>query len=69
MEDWEIVSIEAELDKLRDEREEKENADSNIAATGATGENSGCGKMLLMLIIGLLLFRFVAEFFSLFFNR
>ncbi len=67
-ENWETVSIEAELDKLRDEREEKEKSAPATGATGATGKKSGCGKMLLMLIIGLLLFRLVAELFSLFFQ-
>jgi hypothetical protein len=61
MEDWEIVSIEAELDKLRDEREEKENS---APATGATGKKSGCGKTLLMLFIGLLLWSFLGIFFN-----
>ncbi len=65
MEDWEIVSIEVELDKLRDEREKLAPA---TGATGATEKKSGCGKMLLMLIIGLLLFRLVAELLSLFFQ-
>jgi hypothetical protein len=55
MEDWNIVSIEAELDRLRDERE-KENS-----APTATGTNSGCGKVVLWLCIGLLFLRFVAE--------
>lgn len=56
MEDWEIVSIEMELDRLRDEKE-------NSAPT-ATGKKSGCGKLVLWLCIGLLLFRFVTQIFS-----
>ncbi len=62
MEDWEIVSIEVELDKLRDEREEKE---KSAPATGATGKKSG-GKMLLYFILGLVLFQIVGAFLSIF---
>ncbi len=67
MEDWEIVSIEVELDKLRDEREEKE---KSAPATGATGKKSGCLSLtsLLMLFAGMLLFKMITEFFSLFFQ-
>jgi hypothetical protein len=61
MEDWEIVSIEVELDKLRDEREKLAPA---TGATGATGKKSGCGKTLLMLFIGLLLWSFLGIFFN-----
>ncbi len=58
MENWEIVSVEAELDRLRDEKEK-----SAQGAT-ATGEKSGCGKMILWFCIGLLVLRCVAELFS-----
>ncbi len=68
MEDYDIVSIEAELDRLRDEREQKEKENSKLTRT-ATGEKSGCGKMILMLFAGLLLFRLILEIFSLFFQR
>jgi hypothetical protein len=60
-ENWETVSIEAELDKLRDEREKLAPA---TGATGATGKKSGCGKMLLLLFIGLLLWSFLGIFFN-----
>jgi hypothetical protein len=49
-ENWETVSIESELDKLRDEREKKENLE--LSAT-ATGTNSGCARILIGLLIGL----------------
>ncbi len=66
MEDWEIVSIEAELDRLRDEREKK--GDSKLTPT-APSSNLGCGTILLMLFAGMLLFKAITEFFSLFFQR
>lgn len=65
MEDYDIVSIEMELDRLRDEREERENS---APATGATGANLGCGTMLLMLVGGMLLLRAITELLSLFFQ-
>ncbi len=72
MEDWEIVSIEVELDKLRDEREEKENSAPTTGATGATGKKSGCGCLsltsLLMLFAGMILFKAITELLSLFFQ-
>ncbi len=49
-ENWETVSIESELDKLRDEREKKENLE--LSAT-ATATNSGCARILIGLLIGL----------------
>jgi hypothetical protein len=47
MENWEIVSIESELDRLRDEKENLE------ASATATGTNSGCARILIGLLIGL----------------
>lgn len=62
MEDWNesflAVEVERELEKHRAERE-----NLDLSAT-ATGTNSGCGKVVLWLCIGLLLLRFVAELFS-----
>ncbi len=55
MEDWEIVSIESELDRLRDEKE-----NSDIAAT-ATGKNSGCAKTALLIILGIVIFKIFLE--------
>ncbi len=55
MEDWEIVSIEMELDRLRDEKE-----NSDIAAT-ATGKNSGCASTLLLIVLGIIIFRLFGE--------
>jgi hypothetical protein len=63
MEDWEIVSIEVELDKLRDEREEKE---KSAPATGATGAKLGCFSSLLYIGLGLVLFQIVGAFLSIF---
>jgi hypothetical protein len=65
-ENWETVSIEAELDKLRDEREEKE---KSAPATGATGKKSGCGKLLLYFILGILLVRILGEFLMIIFGH
>ncbi len=58
--DFQIVDVENELEKRR----EKENLEASATATGT---NSGCGKMVLWFCAGLLLFRCIAEFFSLFF--
>jgi hypothetical protein len=58
-ENWETVSIEAELDKLRDEREKKENLE--LSAT-ATGTNSGCARILIGLLIGLTILIMVCLF-------
>jgi hypothetical protein len=49
-ENWETVSIEAELDKLRDERGKKESLEASATATGT---NSGCARILIGLLIGL----------------
>jgi hypothetical protein len=58
MENHDIVSIESELDRLRDEKE------NSKIVPAATGKKSGCGKLVLWLCIGLLILRFVAELFS-----
>jgi hypothetical protein len=58
MDDYEIVSIEAELDRLRDEKEKPA-----PTATDAS-PNIGCGVILLHLFLGLLLLRLVAELVS-----
>jgi tetrahydromethanopterin S-methyltransferase subunit G len=60
-ENWETVSIEAELDKLRDERE-----NSATTATGATGAKVGCVSILLYFILGLVLFQIVGGLLSAF---
>jgi hypothetical protein len=66
MEDWNesflAVEVERELEKHKAERE-KWNLEPGTSAT-ATGTNSGCGKLVLWLCIGLLFLRFVAELFS-----
>ncbi len=65
MEDWEIVSIEAELDRLRDEREEKEKSAPATGAT-ATGAKLGCLSILFYIGLGILIFRFFIEAVSIF---
>ncbi len=58
MEDWEIVSIESELDRLRDEKEK--------SARGATGAKSktGCFSILLYLVLGIMIFKIFVEVIS-----
>jgi hypothetical protein len=63
MENHDIVSIEMELDRLRDEREKKE---KSAPATGATGAKVGCVSILLYFILGLVLFQIVGAFLSAF---
>jgi hypothetical protein len=63
MDEWEIVSIEMELDRLRDEREKKE---KSAPATGATGAKLGCFSSLLYFILGIVLFQIVGAFLSAF---
>jgi len=60
MEDWEIVSIEAELDRLRDEREEKEDSKPTHTATGAKSK-TGCLMSIIYFLLGISLLRFVGE--------
>ncbi len=66
MEDWneEFLAVEVEREI------QKHNAERESLTTGATGKKSGCLSLtsLLMLIIGLLLFKSITEFFSLFFQ-
>jgi hypothetical protein len=61
MDDWEIVSIEMELDRLRDEKEK-----SAPTATGATGAKVGCFSSLLYIGLGILIFRLFIEVISIF---
>ncbi len=63
MEDWEIVSIETELDRERDEREKKE--DSKLTPI-APKSKLGCGTMLLYFILGIVLFQIVGGLLSAF---
>ncbi len=60
MENHDIVSIESELDRLRDEKE-----NSDIAAT-ATGKKSSFGKMFLYFILGMIIFKLFGELLFLF---
>ncbi len=64
-ENWETVSIEAELDRMRDEKEISEPARNSSASS--SGYGGGCLTGILWFCAGLLLFRFIAEFFSLLF--
>jgi hypothetical protein len=59
MEDWEIVSIESELDRLRDEKEK----------SAPTGKKSGCGKLVLMFGLGIILIRVFGEFLMIIFGN
>jgi hypothetical protein len=58
MENHDIVSIESELDRLRDEKE-----NSNIVPA-ATGKKSSFGKMFLYFVLGILIFKIFAEVIS-----
>ena len=55
MEDWEIVSIEAELDRLRDEKE------NSAPAQTAPSSKIGCTSTLLLIGLGILIFRLFGE--------
>jgi hypothetical protein len=57
MEDWEIVSIESELDRLRDEKEKSKIVP---AATGKSS-NLSFGKMFLYFILGMIIFKLFSE--------
>jgi hypothetical protein len=65
MEDYDIVSIEMELDRLRDEREQKEKSDSKLTPI-APKSKLGCGTMLLYFILGIVLFQIVGGLLSAF---
>jgi hypothetical protein len=64
-ENWETVSIEAELDRLSDEKEQQTAPATAPTATG-TSSNVGCGAILLYLFLGVLLLRLVTELLSFF---
>jgi hypothetical protein len=55
MENWEIVSIESELDRLRDEKEKP------APTATATGKKSSFGKMFLYFILGMIIFKLFGE--------
>jgi hypothetical protein len=55
MEDYDIVSIEMELDRLRDEKE-----NSDIAATGAKSK-TGCLMSIIYFVAGIVLIRIIGE--------
>ncbi len=58
MEDWEIVSIESELDRLRDEKEK-----SAPTATGAKSK-TGCLMSIVYFVAGIALIRIIGELLS-----
>jgi hypothetical protein len=60
MEDWEIVSIESELDRLRDEKE------NSKIVPAATRQKSSFGKMFLYFILGMIVFKLFGELLFLF---
>ncbi len=53
MENHDIVSIESELDRLRDEKEN--------SAPAATRQKSSFGKMFLYFILGMIIFKLFGE--------
>ncbi len=62
MENWEIVSIEAELDRMRDEKEK------SAPTQSASSSKSGCGKVVLLFGLGILIIKLFGEFLAIFFN-
>ncbi len=60
MENHDIVSIESELDRLRDEKE-----NSNIVPA-ATGKKSSFPKLFLLFVAGILIFKLFGELLFLF---
>ena len=50
MENWEIVSIESELDRMQDEKK------NSAPAQGASSSNFGCIKFLLWFVLGMVIF-------------
>ncbi len=55
MENHDIVSIESELDRLRDEKE------NSKIVPAATGKKSSFGKMFLYFILGMIIFKLFGE--------
>ncbi len=68
MEDWEIVSIEAELDRLRDERTENESQLTPSQTRCASGSRTGCLMWIVYFCVGLVLVRIFGELLSMFLN-
>jgi hypothetical protein len=60
MDDWEIVSIESELDRLRDEKEKSAPTRNSFAS----GSKLSFGKVLLYFVLGILIFRIFIEVIS-----
>ncbi len=58
MENHDIVSIESELDRLRDEKE------NSKIVPAATGSKPGCFSILLYFVLGILIFRIFVEVIS-----
>jgi hypothetical protein len=65
MDEWneEFLGFEAERE-IQKHNAERKSLTTGTTTTGATGEKSGCGKMLLLLFIGLLLWSFLGIFFN-----
>ena len=57
MENYEIVSIEAELDRMRDERAERPETKSP-----ATRKKIGCAAMLFYFVAGIALLKLIGDF-------
>ncbi len=62
MNDYDIVSVESELDRLRDEKE------NSAPAQSASSSRSGCGKVVLLFGLGILIIKLFGEFLGIFFN-
>jgi hypothetical protein len=64
MEDWEIVSIEAELDRLRDERTENESQLTSSQTRTASSSKTGCLMSIIYFAAGIALLRIIGELLS-----
>jgi hypothetical protein len=61
MENWEIVSIEAELDRMRDERTENEGKLTPSQTRTASGSKTGCLMSIVYFVAGIALIRIIGE--------
>jgi hypothetical protein len=61
MENWEIVSIEAELDRMRDEQSENESKPTPSQTPTASGSKTGCLMSIIYFVAGIALIRIIGE--------
>jgi hypothetical protein len=64
MENWEIVSIEAELDRMRDEQNENESKLTPSQTRTASGSKTGCLMSIIYFVAGIALLRIIGELLS-----